>query len=180
MRRCLLITQLFLVFLTSVVLSGCISQRLAQRKSLIGELFLAESNRNMPPDIQILEDLEYKRYLDMNYIDNVNFVILRRECCMPEEQFNKLLLLRWSLLRLHRQNEILLEEAKTLYKKVCKRPARKLVQKLNAKYDEIRQSHAKFMRDSAYLLEETAPYKPWLIRRLIILPSTFLKTGCCD
>lgn len=166
-----LITRLLVNFLALLILSGCVSQLMEQQPGLAGDLFREESNRMLPPEIQILADVRRSRYEEMNYVDNANFSTLRSYCYMPEEQFNKLILLRWELLRLENQNEIILEETKELQKKVAERCTRKGLQTLNKNYEMIKQMHDIFMAKSDVLLKETMPYRPWLYHRLIIMKS---------
>lgn len=165
------IPRLVLSFLALFILSGCVTELMEQEPGLAGDLFREESNLMLPPDIQILVEIRRDRYEDMNYIDNANFSTLRSYCQMPEAQFNKLILLRWELLRVHRQNEILLEQTKVLIKKVAERYNRKSMEALCANYRQIKKMHDVFMEKSGILLDETKPYRPWLYHRLIIMKS---------
>lgn len=165
------IPRLILSFLALFILSGCVTELMEQEPGLAGDLFREESNRMLPPEIQILVEIRRERYEEMNYVDNVNFSTLRSYCYMPEKQFDKLLPLRWELLRLHNQNEIILEETKALYQKVAERCTRKSLQTLYARYETIKTMHNIFMAKSDVLLEETKPYRPWFYHRLIIMKS---------
>lgn len=159
--------KLLLILLLPFMLAGCISEKLTQRRGLLGDLFREELNCNMPPDIQIAVEERRQRYEEVNYIHNINFVILRRCEAMPTEEFNKLLTLRWKLLRFNKENELALQQAKIIYEKFQKHPKRKTGQELCAQYDKIRRYHKEYMEESAYLLEKTAPYKPWVIDKFM-------------
>lgn len=171
MSSLLRIYRLLLNSLVLFLLPGCVTELMEQEPGLAGDLFREEMNCMLPPDIQLLVEARREKYEEVNYIDNVNFSTLRRDGFMPEEQFDRLLSLRWYLLRFHRENEIVLEQTKELYKKVCEKCTRKKMQDLNAKYDEIRRMHVEYMTKAQQLLDETRPYRPWFYHRLIIMKS---------
>jgi hypothetical protein len=159
--------KLLLVLLTSLVLSGCVSEKLEQRPGLLGDLFREESNCMLPPDIQIAVEERRYRYEEVNDIHNINFVVFGREKKMSDELFKKLLTLRWKLLRMNKENEIQLQEVKVMLKKYEKRPKRKLGQDICAKYDKIRKYHKEYMEQTAYLLGETDPYTEGILDKFI-------------
>lgn len=160
--------KLLLVLLLSLSLFGCVTEKLEQRPGLLGDLFREESNLCLPPDIQIAVEERRERYEEVNDIHNINFVVLGREKRMCEDEFKELLELRWKLMRMNKENEIQLQEAKVLYQKFADNPRRrKLGQDLCAKYDKIRRYHEEYMKKSGYLLEKTDPFKPPLIDKFI-------------
>lgn len=165
------ISRLLLSIFIFAFLPGCVTELMEQEPGLAGDLFREESNRMLPPEIQILVEIRRQKYEEINYIDNVNFSTLRSDGFMPEEQFNRLLNLRWYLLRFHRENEIALEQAKELIKKLCSHYTRKGGYKLDLKFAEIRKMHTEFMAKAQELLDETRPYRPWFYHRLIIMKS---------
>lgn len=172
MNSWLPISRLLLInFVILFFLPGCVTELMEQEPGLAGDLFREESNCMLPPEIQILVEMRREKYQEVNYIDNVNFSTLRRDGFMPEEQFDRLLSLRWYLLRFHRENEIVLEETKALIEKYCKKRTRKGEIALHAKYDQIKKMHEEYMKKAQNLLDETRPYRPWFYHRLIIMKS---------
>lgn len=165
------ISRILLFFLALFFLPGCVTELMEQEPGLAGDLFREESNCDLPAEIQILVEARREKYREVNYIDNVNFSTLRRDGFMPQEQFDRLLDLRWYLLRFHRENEIALEYAKEILKKICEKQTRKKLQDLNAQYDKIRKMHVEYMAKAQILLDETRPYRPWFYHRLIIMKS---------
>ena len=159
--------KLLLALLLLLILPGCVTERLTQWKGLTGDLFREECNRELPPDIQIIVEQRRNRYEEVNDIHNINFVTLLNYGCMPKKQYDELLVLRWELLRMNKENELMLEQTKILYHKAQKYPRRKTLQDLCAKYDQLRFAHDKYMRESSYLLDQTAPYKPGIIDKFM-------------
>ncbi len=165
------ISRLLLSFLIFAFLPGCVTELMEQEPGLAGDLFREESSLMLPPEIQILVEIRREKYQEINYIDNVNFSTLRSDGFMPEKQFDRLLDLRWFLLRFHRENEIVLEQTKELIQKIQEHYTRKTLIRLNAKYAQIRKMHDEFMTKAQILLDETRPYRPWFYHRLIIMKS---------
>lgn len=159
--------HLLLLPIILITISGCISQKLPQEQGLVGDLFREECNENLPCDIQNMVVHRRERYEDVNDIHNINFVILRDDECMPNDEYKKLYELRWKLLRAHRLNEIALEEAKVLCTKYKKSKKRKAGQDLCAQYDKIRRMHVDYMQQTSYLLCKTEPYKFCVIDKFI-------------
>lgn len=171
MKSWLPIARLLCNFIILFFVPGCVTELMEQEPGLAGDLFREESNCNLPADIQIMVEVRREKYEEINYIDNVNFSTLRRDGFMPEDQFNRLLALRWFLLRFNRENEIGLEQAKELINKICEKSTRKRLYSLNVLYGKLRTMHEEFMTKAQQLLDETRPYRPWFYHRLIIMKS---------
>lgn len=159
--------KLLLVLFVSLILPGCISEKLTQRDGLLGDLFREELNYKLPPDIQIAIEARRERYEAVNDIHNINFVLFAQQKKMPEEEFKELLTLRWKLLRFNKENDLQVQQVKVMIQKYEKNPKRKLGQDICAKFDKIRRYNEEYMEQSAYLLEKTAPYKPWALDKFI-------------
>lgn len=159
--------RLLFILLGSLILSGCISEKLAQKPGLLGDLFREEFNCMLPPDIQIAIEERRARYEEVNDIHNINFVLLAENGEMCEQELNRLLKLRWELLRFNKENELELQETKIIYKKFQQKPRRKMGQELCAQYEILRRYHKEYMEKSSYLLEQLAPYKPIILDKFI-------------
>lgn len=163
------IYSIVILLLGSMIFSGCVSQRVAQQDSLVGELFREDPNNKLPSDLQRSIVERRKQYKDIN---DINFVLMREDGEIANDEFEKLLTLRWELLRDNRRNELLLENTKKLMKAICdKKIEAEDVEKSEMivvdNFDRLRTDHKEFMKQSQNLLDEAQPYRQGLLYKFI-------------
>ena len=159
-------------------LTGCISHKLEQEKSLTGDLFRSDQEGRLPHELQ---EMIYKRRRIYEDVNDVNFILLKEEKKLSDKKYEELLDQRWELMRVHRQNEIRLEQYKELVRtkpqdqtqgkneevepRVKKGENRHKL--MDDKAEEIVTLHKEFMKKGREFKKAVEPYKPGFLSYFI-------------